>query len=233
MPVRVDGLDSLSSRWNQMCKTRDISPFGASFTFDDRIERGRILLLTLPMPQQMRSYDFLESQYKVWSVVTNCIRDENEAAGFVVGVAFVGKDPPPSFRENPSQVYDIVYEGDNETPILKPKEKTDPTGKRDKVDRQHSRYDIPINVVIEIQDPAGNVLLSEQAVTENVSLGGASIFTSLSPEVGSPVRVKSEQYGADLEAIVRGKRTGKDGIPRLHVEFKNELFPLEGIESEH
>jgi hypothetical protein len=29
---------------------------------------------------------------------------------------------------------------------------------------------------------------------------------------------------------VRGKRVGADGIVRLHIEFIDHLFPLEGIE---
>lgn len=67
-------------------------------------------------------------------------------------------------------------------------------------------------------------------VTENISLGGASIFTSLNVEVGDFLRITSEQYKTTIISIVRGKRVGPDGIPRLHVEFVDRFFPLEGVE---
>jgi hypothetical protein len=49
-------------------------------------------------------------------------------------------------------------------------------------------------------------------------------------EIGEFVRVKSENYNVSIISIVRGRRIGQDGIPRLHVEFVDRLFPLEGIE---
>ena len=67
-------------------------------------------------------------------------------------------------------------------------------------------------------------------VTENISLSGAAVFTSLEAEIGSFVRVKSDQYDVSIIAIVRGKRLGTDGISRLHVEFIDRFFPLDGIE---
>jgi hypothetical protein len=63
-----------------------------------------------------------------------------------------------------------------------------------------------------------------------LSLSGASIFSSLEIGVGSFIRVRSEQYNVSIISIVRGKRLGKDGIPRLHIEFIDRFFPLEGIE---
>ncbi len=44
------------------------------------------------------------------------------------------------------------------------------------------------------------------------------------------MRVKSEQYNASIISIVRGKRLGQDNIPRVHLEFVDRFFPLEGIE---
>ena len=96
--------------------------------------------------------------------------------------------------------------------------------------RRHSRHPIPANIIVEKVDGEGNILASEPTVTENLSLGGAAVFTSLNVEIGSFIRVKSEQYNVSIISIVRGKRLGKDGIPRLHIEFVDRLFPLEGIE---
>ena len=96
--------------------------------------------------------------------------------------------------------------------------------------RRHSRFQIPLNISIETIDEEGLPTASEVTVTENISLGGASIFNTLDAEVGSFVRVKSDQYNVSIISIVRGKRLGKDGIPRIHVEFIDRFFPLDGIE---
>jgi len=40
----------------------------------------------------------------------------------------------------------------------------------------------------------------------------------------------SEQYDASTISVICGKRFGQDGIPRLHIEFVDRFFPLEGIE---
>ncbi len=86
--------------------------------------------------------------------------------------------------------------------------------------RRHSRYSIPANIIVEKVDGDGNVLASQPTVTENLSLGGAAIFTSLDVEVGSFVRVKSEQYNVSIISVVRNRRIAPDGIPRLHIELK-------------
>jgi len=38
------------------------------------------------------------------------------------------------------------------------------------------------------------------------------------------------ETGLALVAAVRAARTGADGIPRLHLEFIDRQWPLEGIE---
>ena len=84
--------------------------------------------------------------------------------------------------------------------------------------------------MLETLDEDGNVQAGEVTVCENISLGGASVFTSLPAEIGSFIRVTSEQYNVSIVSIVRGKRVGPDSIPRLHIEFIDRFFPLEGIE---
>jgi hypothetical protein len=47
---------------------------------------------------------------------------------------------------------------------------------------------------------------------------------------GSFVRVASDRYSIKIISVVRGRRLGPDGLPRLHLEFIDHFFPLEGIE---
>jgi len=96
--------------------------------------------------------------------------------------------------------------------------------------RRHTRFPLPTNIIIETLDAEENVTASESSVTENLSLSGASVFSMLNVEKGSFLRVKSEQYNVSIISVVRGKHLGPDNIPRLHLEFIDRFFPLEGIE---
>ena len=64
----------------------------------------------------------------------------------------------------------------------------------------------------------------------DLSLGGASVFTSFNVDVGTFLRVTSERHDVTIISIVRGKHIGGDGIIRLHLEFIDRHFPLEGID---
>jgi hypothetical protein len=96
--------------------------------------------------------------------------------------------------------------------------------------RKQTRLFIPEPLVLQKVDAAGNVLEEEVTVTENISVGGAALFTTLQVEEGAFLRVHSEQLDITILAIVRTRRVGADGITRVHVEFIDRLFPLEGID---
>jgi hypothetical protein len=80
-------------------------------------------------------------------------------------------------------------------------------------------------------DENGEVVASEVSVTENISVGGAAVFTSFDVKNGSFLRVKSERHDLTIISIVRGRPLGADGIVRLHLEFIDHLYPLEGIDA--
>jgi len=87
-----------------------------------------------------------------------------------------------------------------------------------------------VNVRVEVFDEGGEVRASEQTVTENISRRGAAVWTTLEVERGRFVRLTSLDHGLALIAAVRANRKGPDGIPRLHLEFIDGQWPLEGIE---
>ena len=80
-----------------------------------------------------------------------------------------------------------------------------------------------------MMDDNDQVLASETTITENISLRGAAVFTQSDVEAGSFLRVTSNRHNITLISIVRGRRVGPDGMTRLHLEFIDALFPLEGI----
>lgn len=231
LPVRVESKTSEHVSWNEITRLTDISAFGAGFTLKHAVKRGRLLQMTIPLPRQMRCYDFTEPQYKVWGVVRACIAKKISSSeeSFLIGVAFIGKNPPLSYYDDPNKLFEISDQEDtNLWNVLEAR--TDSEGNIMPVDlRRHTRFAIPTAVVIEKLDGDGNVTASEQTVTENLSLSGAAIFSMLDAQVGEFLRVKSEQYDVSIISVVRAKRLGQDRIPRLHVEFVDRFFPLEGI----
>ncbi len=232
LPVRVESRIDDHQSWSEITRLTDISAFGAGFNLKRQVKRGRLLQMTIPLPRQMRCYDFTEPQYKIWGLVRSCITRENGAADehqHSVGVAFVGKNPPLSYFADPNKLFEIAdHENGNLWKLTEVESDADGNVIPREV-RRHSRLSIPTDIVLEKLDSDGNVTTTEATVTENLSLSGAAIFSTLDTEIGEFVRVKSEAYNVSIISVVRGKRIGQDGILRLHVEFIDRLFPLEGI----
>jgi PilZ domain len=231
LPIRVEIHVDKNIAWNEITRLSDISPFGAGFVLKRPVKRGRLVLMTMPLPRQLRTYDFLEPQYRVWGLVRRCVpfKEKADEEKYALGIAFIGKRPPDGFLENPAKLYDITHREEEglwsvvEAAAL-PDESNLP-----KFEQRQSRFPIPLSLLVEVIDAGGNTVASENTVTENLSLSGASVFSTLDLEIGSFLRITSEQYNTTIIAVVRNKRIGADCIPRLHIEFIDRFFPLEGI----
>ncbi len=232
LPVRVESQIDENQVWNEITRLTDVSAFGAGFNLQHPVKCGRLLQMTIPLPRQMRCYDYTEPQYKIWGIVRSCVTRENTATegNHAVGVAFIGKHPPASYYDDPAKLFELSKTEDGK--LWNIVDATEPPNENSlaKDLRRHTRFSIPTNVTIEKIDGDGNVTASETTVTENLSLSGTAVFTMLDATVGEFVRVRSELYNVSIISIVRGRRIGQDNIPRLHVEFVDRFFPLEGIE---
>ena len=233
LPVRVEVKIDRSTSWNEITRLTDVSAFGAGFTLKRPVKRGRVVLLTIPMPRQLRCYDFSEAQYRIWGLVRRCIETSkrHDDQLFSVGAAFIGNKPPDGFYANPAHLYDITHrEGDGGLwRVTDADLKADDSALPPDL-RKQSRFHIPEALILEMMDENGDVSATEATVTENISVGGAAVFTQFNVEAGAFFRVTSERHNIKLISVVRGKRVGQDGITRLHLEFIDRLFPLDGIE---
>lgn len=233
LPSRVEVKINDQVSWNEVTRLTDISAFGAGFSLRRPLKRGRIVLVTVPMPRQLRCFDYSDPQYRVWSLVRRClpIRNDKGEVRYSVGVAFTGKNPPAGYIDDPSTLYEITH---REEEGLWHIAETDVTSADQvhlsKEERRQTRFFIPETVTLEVLDAEGNICDTETTVTENVSFGGAAVFTSLKVPSGSFVRLTSHRYDIKIISVVRGHRKGADGLPRLHLEFVDHFFPLEGIE---
>jgi hypothetical protein len=225
LPVRVRCRETPEFEWTEITRLIDVTPFGAGFTLKHPIERGRLLHMTIPMPRQLRVFDHVEDQYRVWALV-RYVKAKTEAAAsapiFEIGVAFIGKHPPRSYEENPARRYEIG--GKTPESLSIPEEWIQQAASEDQ--RTYTRHNIPVDIRIETLNDKGEVDQSESTVAENISQKGAAIYTTLELPVGRMIRLTSEQYKLTVHAAVRGRSIGPSGVQRIHVEFIDREFPL-------
>jgi hypothetical protein len=224
LPVRVRCRETLDCEWTELTRLMNVTPFGAGFTLRRPTEKGRLLHMTIPMPRQLRVFDHVEDQYKVWAIVRHVKAGFTEpGVVFIVGVAFIGKQPPASYEKEPwkryevaTSVFDTLCELEEPVkPVASSVEK-----------RVETRHNIALDMRIEVINEKGIVIETEQTVTENISAHGARLFTTLDLQQGRFIRLTSEQYRITVHAAVRSRHTGPDGIARLHVEFIDKEWPL-------
>src|ERR1041384_2350342 len=95
LPVRVRCRETVDLEWTEITRLTDVTPFGAGFTLKRPVEKGRLVHMTIPMPRQLRVFDHLEDQYRIWAVVRYLkSKFVDGRTQFDVGVAFIGKRAP-------------------------------------------------------------------------------------------------------------------------------------------
>lgn len=225
LPVRVQCRETDDFEWTEMTRLTNVTPFGAGFTLKHPTERGRLLLMTIPMPRQLRVFDHVEDQYRVWALVRHIrpiLPTPPEGPLFEVGVAFVGKHPPRSYEGEPTRRYEVTRSAADSLTLKEHGMAENPS----EDNREHTRHNIPIDVLLEVLDEKGGVGHSENTVTEDISSKGATVFTTLPVHVGRFVRLTSAIQKVTVHAAVRARSTGSDGIPRIHLEFVDREWPL-------
>ena len=225
LPIRVRCRESHGYQWIEQSRLVDVTHFGAGFTLRRPVEPGRLLLLTIPLPQQLRCFDHAEPQYSVWSLVrhASAIRKAQlqRSALFRVGVAFVGKRPPRAYEEDPTIRYEPLPIDRGQTTMSRVSER------RPDNQRRETRLIIPLEVLIEALDENGKPTLQEHTVTETLSSLGTCVPTSLDVGVGRILRVTSARDQVSIFAAIRSRKLAPDGVPRLGLEFLGEPWPLQ------
>jgi len=230
LPLRVHCRETVDFEWTEVTRLIDVTPFGAGFKLKHPTERGRLLHLTIPMPRQLRVFDHVEDQYRIWALVRyarSVAAPEDDAAHFEVGVAFIGKRAPQSYEENPAIRYEIGRRAP-ESGAFKMSQISEDVQELDVNDKRvPTRHYIPASVLLELLSEGGKVSHAEETVTENVSRKGAAVFSSSELPTGRFVRITSLEYKLTAYAVVRGRSLNASGIPRIHLEFIDSEWPIE------
>lgn len=232
LPVRVHCRESADHGWVEKTRLVDITPFGARLALGRPTEPGRLLHLTMPLPRQLRCFDYTTEQYNIWALVRHAralaVEDaagESRLPRFIVGVAFIGKHPPLSFEADPAQRFKLTSAPADEklwSMSELPDMETVCAGER----RTEPRLALRTEVVIEVYDTEGNISAREVTLTENISHRGMSAVTGLDIVRGRYVRVRSARHHIAVIAAVRRLRRGADGHKRLHLEFVDREWPM-------
>jgi uncharacterized ParB-like nuclease family protein len=221
LPVRIYCREAPDFEWTEMTRLMNVTPFGAAFTLTRPTEKGRLLHMTIPMPRQLRVFDHVEDQYKIWAIVRHLkSKTTDKGPAFEVGVAFIGKRPPASYDTEPWKRYEISVDSAEKLAAV------DEARRSGSDQREHTRHHIAVDMLVEMVDSNGAVMLSEQTVTEDISPQGATLFTTLAIPIGRFIRLTSAQYRITAHAAIRSRTTGADGIERIHVEFVDKEWPL-------
>jgi hypothetical protein len=205
VPVRVLGHDPDGTPWEEMTSTDDASYGGASFSLRHPHGVGQVLLLSAPIPRNFRRYDLAETSYKTYALVRNTRTGSDGES--VVGVLFLGRVPPKGFDARPGGRFRLPDD---------PRTGARSGGER----RRHERLQLFVN--LRLRRLAAPGPLEEQTVTENLSPGGARVFTTLPVAAGETLTVSDIADKVAAEAQVRHVFAGPDRVTRLNLCFSDE-----------
>lgn len=215
--------ESPGESWREVTEVRTISRNGAGFTLSRPCAVGRLITLVLPMPEELRAYDHKKDVYPVMGLVQYCNASKVEAVEvFHVGVGFIGKNVPQSFKTRPMQNYRIV--GMSKDGLWEITE-----SESDYHSRKQPRYWMSLPITISLVQKEEKSVVKEETVTTNIGAGGISVISTLDARVGSTIKVACREIDFYAIATVRNRKADDDGTATLHLEFVDAEMPVEKI----
>lgn len=219
----VKGREEGDRQWKEVASLINVSPTGSSFNLPRRCEVGTLVSLMVPLPAHMRCYDYDKEFYRVWGLVQHCeSMSSDDPSNFHIGVAFIGKRAPASYRTDPLQHYRIA--GVDEDGMWSAEESRTPFKKRAEV-----RFWKSIDLYLALVDTRDGSTRGERTVAENVSRSGAAVFTTMNVVIGDRVKFISEEYDFSGLAVVCNMQIGSDDRRRLHLKFVENKFPVKTL----
>ena len=219
--VQVKGSESNS--WKEVTEVKSVSRNGAGFMLSRRCVVGRLITLVMPLNPELRAYDFDSKVYPVMGIVQYCNAATVDGEPvYHVGVGFVGKQIPESFKSNPEQSYRIngmtndglweICEADAQF-----------------THREEPRYWMSMGIVVSLIQKEEKSIAREETFTKNIGAGGISVACKLPANVGDKVKVAVKDMNFYAIAVVRNRNASDGEMPTLHLEFVDARFPIERI----
>jgi hypothetical protein len=209
--------------WKEFTEVRSVSRNGAGFCLTRPCIVGRLITIVMPLDPDLRAYDQDNELYPVMGIVQYCnAATVDEGTVYHVGVGFIGKKIPDSFKNDPTQSFRIsgmskdglwqVAEAQNEF-----KQRRDP------------RFWTAIGVTVSLIRRQKGAVVKEETFTKNVSASGVSVACRLEAEIGDKVKIAAKELNFYAVAVVRNINRSKPDHPTMHVEFVDSEFPIEKL----
>ncbi|MGE3466017.1 MAG: PilZ domain-containing protein, partial [Pyrinomonadaceae bacterium] len=174
--------------WKEISIVETVSKNGAALMLSRACSVGRLVSLAMQMPRDLRVYDHGEDVYPILGVVQNCHEIlVNDKVVYHVGVAFIGKRVPASFRKDHDQSYRISGTTPDGLWAITEAESRFLT-------RKYSRFWIRIELGLVIRDHLTRTRRRCKVSTRDISAGGMSVWGPLEVTVGDRVKINSKEY---------------------------------------
>lgn len=210
--------------WRETVDVLTVSRTGAGLWLARPCPVGRIMNLVMEMPEPLRVYDRAEPLYAVAGVVQNCaeLREEGEVT-YHVGVAFIGKQLPESFKADPTTTYRIT--GVDEDGLWTVAEIR--AGFRE---REHARYWAEIPMAVTYRNEHEKKIERAAVQTRDISRGGMAVWGPLRLAIGEKIKVTSKDHDFFTVATVKNRTDDPQEASKslIHVQFDEE-FPVDMI----
>jgi hypothetical protein len=215
--------ESKDGSWKEVAKVSSVSRNGAGLRLTRPCVVGRLLNLTMPLDPELRAYDKKEEVYSVASIVQYCNASTIDGETvYHVGVGFVAKKMPDSYKADPAQNYRISgMKKDGLWSITE--------AELQFKNRKQPRYWIAVPVLISLLQRGDNAGAKEATYTKNICAGGVSVACSLDAKIGDKVKFGCRDLNFYSMAIVRNRRINKNAAPTLHLEFVDNEFPIDAV----
>lgn len=215
--------DGNGETWKEVTKVTTVSRNGAGFSLPRPVTVGRLLTLVMPLDPELRAYDEDKEVYPVLGLVQYCNQGKvNGETVYHVGVGFVGKNVPESFKADPTQSYRISgMRKDGLWEITEAESQFK--------NRKTPRYWISLPVTISLLQKAEQSGAREETFTKNISGGGVSVACSLVAAIGDKVKFACKEIDFYAVALVRNRKVGNNESPTLHLQFIDAELPVEKV----
>jgi hypothetical protein len=215
--------ESDKNTWKEVTEVKSVSRNGAGFTLERPCVVGRLVTIVMPLETELRAYDHDKELYPVMGIVQYCnAATVDGKTKYHVGVGFIGKHVPESFKQDPTQSYRIG--GMSKEGLWKVTE-----AHREFKTRKDQRYWMSVGVTISLIRKARRSAVKEKTLTRNVSASGISIASKLDAKVGDKIKIASPELDFYAVAIVRNINTRRGESSILHVELLENEFPIDKL----
>jgi hypothetical protein len=189
--------------WQETTHTTDVCLGGVALTLSRTVPMGLVLHLSLPLPDTFRRYDSTATSYRVWALVRNC---DPHGPPHRAGAMFLGRHPPRGYEQNPAGHFFLP---------------SDPQPAH-AVQRSEPRYPLLLTVRLRRMEEHCEGASEELTITEDLSLGGAQVRTTLPVARGELVSLAELDGPFRASALVQNVAQGEDKVVRLNLQFLSE-----------